>query len=1019
MKFSPEQQLAINAPLEPGLILAGAGTGKTTVMVERVCQLVSTGQLQPDQILGLTFTNKAAGEFKERTIKRLKQLKCYSADPDISTYHSFAQSLLTNHGLRIGVDANSPTLSDSSRAHFAYQVIKKTKLDLPYTSDGLNSVVNKVIKLDNELAEHDIEVDELIEQSTDFANSVKAAGGKQAILAMADVSLYRTDLARLVQEFRDAKKELQVIDFADQLRFALKIVTEHDQVKQQLRETYQAVLLDEYQDTSVTQRLLMTRIFGEGHPVTAVGDPLQAIYGWRGAAVSNIEQFRNHFKKSDGTSANIYFLSTNYRSGKQILAMANQISEKLKSDLTHDHELVADPAIADQAEVKLCLTHRAADEIELIINQIKEIKEHTSLSEIAILARNSTVLQEIYTALNAHQIPASFAGTRDLLKVPEVIELMSYLKVIEDPSHNPSFIRILSGPRFQISLRDIALIAKAARQITKSERVDLSEADLSAWLAEAVSGTDLAELALIGEAVEDPGDQPYGLGVREKLNKLATELSYLRRFQSEPLPDFIYRVLWQTNLLTELKIKTTENFAARQQAIDEILTLASQFSVAREAGSLADFLNWLETSEELTEPLNYKIMPSKNSVTLITVHSAKGLEWPVVFLPSIVEGVFPNKRTDAWIKKAELLPYWIRQDGDTLKQLTSFSSKEFDSYEEELKITQQLEERRLMYVAITRCKKQLFISGHNWGHTQTKPREVSPFLRELKNAAEQGNGKILDWQVVSKDESNPNLLTTTEHVWPQKIDQAVLDKTTDAAKLVRAAAEFDPAELKLTSAELKLLETWDQSITSLISEISEQTKPIKQVMVPINLNVTRTIDMSKDQNRFAERLLRPMPSAPFVETKRGTQFHLWVENYYRHPTLLDPFDLPGGEGDEALSDAELKIMQQNFLASDWANLKPVALEWDFDLKIAERYVRGRIDAVFVINDRIMIVDWKTGKKENSNDLQLAIYKAAYAVREAIDLEKIDAAFVYLPSLAQHQPTDLPNLAEIERLLLNA
>jgi DNA helicase-2/ATP-dependent DNA helicase PcrA len=129
--------------------------------------------------------------------------------------------------------------------------------------------------------------------------------------------------------------------------------------------------------------------------------------------------------------------------------------------------------------------------------------------------------------------------------------------------------------------------------------------------------------------------------------------------------------------------------------------------------------------------------------------------------------------------------------------------------------------------------------------------------------------------------------------------------------------------------------------------------------------------------------------------------------------------LPGGEGDEALSDAELKIMQQNFLASDWANLKPVALEWDFDLKIAERYVRGRIDAVFVINDRIMIVDWKTGKKENSNDLQLAIYKAAYAVREAIDLEKIDAAFVYLPSLAQHQPTDLPNLAEIERLLLNA
>jgi DNA helicase II / ATP-dependent DNA helicase PcrA len=475
----------------------------------------------------------------------------------------------------------------------------------------------------------------------------------------------------------------------------------------------------------------------------------------------------------------------------------------------------------------------------------------------------------------------------------------------------------------------------------------------------------------------------------------------------------------QTNLLNELKIKTSENFAVAHQAIDEILSLASHFSIAREAGSLAEFLNWLETSEELSEPLNYKIMPSKNSVTLITVHSAKGLEWPVVFLPFMVEGIFPNKRTDAWIKRAELLPAWIRQDGDSLKQLNSFTSKEFDSYEDDLKAAQQLEERRLMYVAITRCKEQLFVSGHNWGDTQSKIRIASEFLRELKNIAEQGNGEVLDWCVVDEDESNPNLLTTTSYVWPRKLDQKVFDRTARAAQLVRSAAEFIDSELKLTHEQVKLLENWDKSIASLISEISEQTNPVKKVMVPINLNVTRTIEMSTNQNRFAERLLRPMPNAPFVETKRGTQFHLWVENYYQHPTLLDPFDLPGGEGEGVLSDDELKFMQQNFLASGWANLKPLALEWDFDLKIADRYVRGRIDAIFEIDGRIMIVDWKTGKKENSNDLQLAIYKAAYAARKFVDLEKIDAAFVYLPSLEQHQPNKLPNLAEIEQLLLNA
>jgi DNA helicase II / ATP-dependent DNA helicase PcrA len=1015
MKFSKEQRLAIAAPLEPGLIVAGAGTGKTTVMVERVSHLVLSEDLKPEEILGLTFTNKAAGEFKERTIKRLRAEKIINANVDISTYHSFAHNLLLNHGLRIGIDSLKNILSDSARAQFAYKIISKTKLPLAHTPDSLATVVNKVIKLDNELAEHDIEIETLNQKSQEFIERVISHGGKQDIEKMAKVAQYRMDLASLVGEFREAKAQMGYIDFADQLRYALLIVRNHSQVVQELRETYRAVLLDEYQDTSVTQRILMTKIFGEGHPITAVGDPLQAIYGWRGAAVSNIEQYKNHFKKIDGSSANIYYLTTNYRSGNNILKIANTISEPLKSKPEKDQELIAVESRKDQALVKIALLEKSSDEINQIVEQIKDLRKSHSLSKIAILGRTAAVLQEIYGALVNNQIPATFAGTRDLLKVPAVSELLAYLKIIEDPSHNPSLIRILTGPRFQISLRDIKLLADRA----KKPRAPFVEEDLESLLADAVSGFDIADLSILSDALEDPGSAAYGDGVKEIFKQLNDELNHLRRFQSEPLGEFIYRVLIQTNLLVELRIESSDTNIFRQQSIEELLRLANHFSRTNEDVSLSSFLSWIQTSEDLNESINYRVMPAKDSVTLITVHSAKGLQWPIVFLPSIVKGAFPMNRTDSWIKQAQLLPYWIRQDGDTLNQLTNLGSKSFDDYEAELKNGQMLEERRLMYVAVTRAEDQLFVSGHNWGPTQKNVRGASKFLDEIKPVVDLGVGIIEKWHQVESDESNPNLESPISYGWPEQVSDHKQQQRLAAVDLISIAESFNESELELTAIEKQLVAYWDQSAEFLLKEIAEQTNPVKRVRVPTNLNVTKTIELTRDSKRFALRLLRPMPNRPFVETKRGTQFHLWVENHYKHRTLWDPFDLPGSEAMGVLTDQDLKEMQDNFHASEWSKLSPIALEWDFDLKIANRYIKGRIDAIFKINNRVVIVDWKTGKKANSDQLQLAIYRAAWSLRHQTPLEEIDAAFVYIPSMEIQQPAKLPDLAEIEQLIINA
>ena len=1019
MKLSKEQKLAVEAPLEPGLIVAGAGTGKTSVMVERVAHLVQNLSILPEQILGLTFTNKAAGEFKERTLKRLNQAKHDKVNLEITTYHSFAHNLVKNHGLRIGIDTANQILTDSARAQFAFQVVKKTKLGLPNTEDSLASVVKKIMKLDNELAEHDIEIDLLLAQSKDFILEIQAQGGKQAIKDMAQIARYRLDLAELVKEFRAAKASENVIDFADQLRFALQIVREHKAVVEELRESYRAVLLDEYQDTSVTQRILLTEIFGAGHPVTAVGDKFQAIYGWRGAAVSNIEQYKNHFKKADGSAANVYYLKANYRSGENILKVANAISEPLRDKSNLEQVLIADPDRKDRATVEVLLADTSQDEVQKIVNKIRELNKSCSLSDIAILARKGPVLDQIHQALILNKIPATYVGSRKLLDAPEIRELITYLKILDDPAHNPSLIRILTGPRFQVSLRDVKLLADRARDLLNLERINYEEADLEDLLDDAVSGFDLADLAILSDALVDPGPLPYGDGVIEIFDQVNKELSSLRRYQAEPLIDFIYRVLMETNLLTEIQIHNPESSESVNRVIQEFLRLANNFASSTDETSLTNFLNWIEISEDLDEEIKYQALPVKDSVTLITVHSAKGLQWPIVFLPEIVNNGFPDNKTDSWIKKAELLPYWIRQDADTLQQLNNFSSKTFDQYLEDLKVSQMSEERRLMYVAITRAQHQLFISGHNWGPTQKKPRGPSIFLREIKDVVAKGFGKVVEWQLVDPDAINPNFENPAAYSWPQNFSEEKRARLVAASQLLNEVDEQTASQLKLTDDESALVAKWDWAIDYLLKEIAINTNPVKKVKVPTNLNVTKTIELTRNREKFAKDLLRPMPYRPFIETKRGTQFHLWVENYYKQSGLWDPYDLPGAHAADNLSEGELKEMQENFQASPWAKLKPLEVEWDFDIKIANRFIKGRVDAIFKLDDKILIVDWKTGKKEKSDPLQLAIYRQAWFNRFATPLENISAAFVYLPSLEKVEPDQLLNLAEIEQFFISA
>lgn len=306
--FTPEQTACITAPPAPQVIVAGAGSGKTTVMAARVVWLVGTGQVAPEQVLGLTFTNKAAGELAERVRKALIAAGVTDPDaidpdnppgePSISTYHAFAGRLLTDHGLRIGLEPTTRLLADATRYQLAARVLRDAPGPYPALTHSFPTLVGDLLALDAELAEHLVEPETLAAYDTGLLRTLESAKlSNDQLRKLPETARARGELLTLTERYRQAKSGRDLVDFGDQIALSARLALTRPEVGALLRDEFRVVLLDEYQDTSVAQRLLLSALFGHGpggttgHAVTAVGDPCQAIYGWRGASVANLDDF--------------------------------------------------------------------------------------------------------------------------------------------------------------------------------------------------------------------------------------------------------------------------------------------------------------------------------------------------------------------------------------------------------------------------------------------------------------------------------------------------------------------------------------------------------------------------------------------------------------------------------------------------------------------------------------------------------------------------------------------------------
>ncbi|WP_225657017.1 ATP-dependent DNA helicase [Streptomyces pseudogriseolus] len=810
--FTPEQTACITAPPAPQVIVAGAGSGKTTVMAARVVWLVGTGQVAPEQVLGLTFTNKAAGELAERV--RAALVKAGVTDPDpldpddppgepvISTYHAFAGRLLTDHGLRIGLEPTSRLLADATRYQLAARVLREAPGLYPALTRSFPDLVGDLLALDAELSEHLVRPEDLRAHDAGLLRSLESAKLSNADLRkVPEAAAARRELAELVLRYRAAKRERDLLDFGDQIALSARLAT-LPEVGRLLRDEFRVVLLDEYQDTSVAQRVLLAGLFGggTGHPVTAVGDPCQAIYGWRGASVANLDDFPEHFPHADGRPATRQSLSENRRSGGRLLDLANGLAEPLRALHAGVEALRPAPGAERDGIVRCALLRTHTEEIDWLADSVAHlVNTGKAPGEIAVLCRTATDFAEIQAALVARDVPVEVVGLSGLLHLPEIADLVAVCEVLQDPGANASLVRLLTGPRWRIGPRDLALLGRRARRLVSHARVD-GDDDPDRRLAEAVEGVDPAEVISLADALdtflesplEGGGDDdglPFSPDARVRFARLAAELRDLRRSLADPLMDVLHRVLAVTGLEVELSASPHALAARRRETLSNFLDVAASFAAGDNEATLLAFLGFLRTAAQYEKGLDNALPGGENTVKVLTAHKSKGLEWDVVAVPGLVTGAFPSDRgREKWTAQGKVLPHALRGDADTLPDVPSWDSRGLKAFHEAMKDHQHTEELRLGYVTFTRPRSLLLGSGHWWGPSQKKPRGPSEFLLALHDHCAAGYGEIEAWaDEPAEDEENPALRQAGDvQAWPLPLDDAALARRRAAAATVLA-----------------------------------------------------------------------------------------------------------------------------------------------------------------------------------------------------------------------------------------
>lgn len=1014
LKFVPtkEQQQIIEFPLvaqgvpQPLLVVAGAGSGKTATMSTRAAYAVATRQVDAGQILGLTFTRKAAAELREKLVEAIPKQSSDELDfgqlPVSTTYNAFALGVVQEFGSLIGLPTNLVHMDSAASWQLMNDIVQGWTEPLPERS--MNTLTEDALRLREDIANQGMDVAtarrrlEQMNSRFDLAIADHPRGPKMWISGQ-NVNNGRLLLLGLIEEFDRRKAETGRTDFADQVLMATRIVKESPHIVATLRERHRAVFLDEFQDTSVAQMEFLAQLFHD-HPVTAVGDPNQAIYGWRGASAGALDDFHLRFSRHADTERSTLCLSTSWRNAKRILEVANSVADPLRV-IAKKRKGIESPKLEPMEEALLgdvSVDYELSENEQ--ITRIADFVEHArselegkngSIASVAVLCRRRSLIPLVLQAVRDRGIPAETVGADGLLFHPAVADLRAYLRASTDIGDSPALLRLLI--KLRLGTDDLWKLGRLASRCARGKTGERSPALLS----EAIDRVEEADLSEAGTF---------------RVRRLAAQLQELRGVAGWSIVDQIARARIISGLERDAVVTGEHQQVA--EVLDTLTNFAASYQDSNPHPTMQGFLSWLEAAEAREGGLSLPhVQPDPNAVQVMTVHASKGLEWDAVAVADLELTAFPSYRSPKSAKKVEdewvsplpesgipgqkgwwedyrSLPYPIRGDAEVLPHEDIWSAELKATAAGEL-LRQDIgayllaEERRLAYVAFTRARMRLGLFG-SWLGSGATPRYPSMFLMEASKVT-----GVVTYIHPSPQEEEliKEQRALNEYSFPEPPDN-VTKALQSSAWLVReerkAPASTRSAALAQLGSELS------KDIEALLSERTQieryrsldlERRSATDVLAAVadsdwTFSATQLPRLVGNEGLWME-LRRPLPQKPGHGAVIGTAFHQWVETTLRRAAAddLEAEDYP----QLGLSEKDLVILkrlQQNFASLAWIHdASAIALEVPFSFAHQGVLLRGRIDAVLEVpgQSEQWLIDWKTGRapSDHGNDSRLVDY----------------------------------------------
>ncbi|MBI2863862.1 MAG: UvrD-helicase domain-containing protein [Chloroflexi bacterium] len=1035
-EFNPtdEQRLALEHPA-PLLALAGAGTGKTTVLTRRIARMILEAKARPDQIVALTFTDKAAAEMAERLTEILAEVGRAEAahEVTVATFHSFGGMIVRENLMHLGFDRLPAVLSGPGAWQLLASIFDDLTFDAIEISTGaIAGVFNHLLHFFSQCKDHLVTPDDLDHFVEGYG---LAALPSVAAVHMTGRLAQVRELAAAYRRFEAAKQAKNLVDFGDHLLLPVQLFAAQPEVRDAYRRRFPSVFVDEYQDTNYAQRVLLLDLLDPAHPeIVVIGDDDQAIYRWRGGVVHNILRFPEEPIFTAG-QVKVAPMTMNRRSFPPILDLANLVLSEIGE--RHDKRLGYHPDVreeratlgrfvagSDRQEGKWIAAKIA--EMEPAARQLAEKKK--GYGAFAVLCRKRSLFEPVGKALETAGIPYELLGGTGFYGRWEIRDILSYLRLLADPADGLALARILMSPRFRLGGRDIFHLAQWVRRKNGDRGRD----------GEVTEGA--ARYHLFDAVLRHEGVDGLSASARQRLGPLGEELrGYAEKRQSLSLGALVTQVIDLAGYRRELLAQSGFDAKAAVLNLAKLEELARQFEAQSSSpagrAELAGFVEFVgyatESGEEEGEVL--PVDEETPTVKVMTIHQAKGLEFPFVFVPGLAERIFPlsgRDETDKWWD----LPWDLRGDRqhlpsiDLRKVQTRADLDRAQAMRKEAEKALRLdEERRLLYVAITRAQQHLYLSRAHWYGTTAKPRPPSRFWDAIA-----GSDFVEDLGGEECPATNPNLaLAAAGHrqsadgTAEEALSALPLGEQFDRSGVVGVGAngrsplhtgktDLEVGDEREASFSVEQGEV-DSHIESLIYHSSAEDSPLEPVpRTSITCSALAHYLACPRGYRFV--YVDRLPTRPSPRLALGIEVHRRIEDLSRPRQAIpqEPIDEDGPDEDE-LASAESRAADLVYPVGDWVDAEELVrryeasayarrpatfVEESFQLSLGPATLRGRINRLDNLPDGSWeLVDFKSGAA-SPNALafyrpQIALY--ALAVREVwqVPAERIAAHILFL------------------------